>query len=208
MGGHESVIRVLVENGADISSGNIGQFACFAVEQNNLGLLKELVRYGGDVTILNNTGTTAIHMAICQEKVEILKFLIEGVDLDKPDQHGLTPRALADYQGNEEIKDLFRTKKEVTSKSVPKGVPCMKKYQSEPPRRSEPIPDYTTSMSFENGASSNSCSLRPRTNNFDHSLFGIMSAARKTNKGEHCYPLLSSLHISLLFSMDRGTQLS
>ncbi|WOH03750.1 hypothetical protein DCAR_0623150 [Daucus carota subsp. sativus] len=182
LGGHESVIRVLVENGADISSGNIGQFACFAVEQNNLGLLKELVRYGGDVTILNNTGTTAIHMAICQEKVEILKFLIEGVDLDKPDQHGLTPRALADYQGNEEIKDLFRTKKEVTSKSVPKGVPCMKKYQSEPPRRSEPIPDYTTSMSFENGASSNSCSLRPRTNNFDHSLFGIMSAARKTNK--------------------------
>lgn len=182
LGGHESVIRALVENGADISSGDVGQFACFAVEQKNLGWLKELVRYGGDLTVLNSTGTTALHTAICKENVEILKFLLEGVDIDKPDQHGLTPRALAAYQGNEEIKDLFKKKKEGTSKPALKSVRHLKNYLSEPPRHPPPVPDDTPSIGNENGVSSISYPLRRRTNHFDHSLFGIMSAARKPNK--------------------------
>lgn len=187
------MIRALVESGADISSGDVGQFACFAVEQNNLGLLKELVRYGGDVTLLNSTGTTALHTAICKENVEILKFLLEGVDIDKPDQHGWTPRVLASYQGNEEIKDLFLKKKEGTSKPDLKSVRYLKKYLSEPPRRPTPIPDDTPSVGYDNGTSSISCPLRRRTNYFDHSLFGIMSAARKPYKGQHCYPVNSSV---------------
>ncbi|KAK1394739.1 Potassium channel [Heracleum sosnowskyi] len=181
LGGHESVIRALVEHGADISSGDVGQFACFAVEQNNLGWLKELVKYGGDPTVLNSTGTTAVHTAICQETVEILKFLLEEVDIDKPDQHGLTPRALAAFQGNEEIKDLFQKKKEGTNIPVLKSVCHLKKYLSEPPQRPPSIPDNTP-IGYENGASSISYPLRRRTNYFDHSLFGIMSAARKANK--------------------------
>ncbi|XP_074329531.1 potassium channel AKT1-like isoform X2 [Apium graveolens] len=134
LGGHESVIRALVENGADISSGDVGQFACFAVEQNNLCLLKELVR------------------------------------------------ALASYEGNEEIKELVLKKKEGRSKHALKSVHYLKKYLSEPPRRPTPIPDDTPSVGYDNGASSISYPLRRRTNYFDHSLFGIMSAARKPNK--------------------------
>lgn len=189
------MIRALVENGADISSGDVGQFACFAVEQNNLGWLKELVRFGGDLTVLNSTGTTAVHTAICHENVKILEFLLEGVDIDKPDQHGLTPRALAAYQCNEEIKGLFRKKKEGTSKPALKSVRHLKKYLSEPPRRPPSIPDDTPSIGYENGASSISYPLRRRTNYFDHSLFGIMSAARKPNKGQHGYPLNSLVYI-------------
>ena len=48
-GGHESVTKLLVNNGAKIFLGDVGQFSCFAVEQNNVGLLKDIIRYGGDI---------------------------------------------------------------------------------------------------------------------------------------------------------------
>nr|POE92697.1 potassium channel akt1 [Quercus suber] len=44
LGGHEPVINLLLENGAKLHSGDIGQFACTAAEQNNLKLLKEIIR--------------------------------------------------------------------------------------------------------------------------------------------------------------------
>ena len=40
---HEQVVKVLADNGAVISSGDTGYFACIAAEQNNLDLLKEIV---------------------------------------------------------------------------------------------------------------------------------------------------------------------
>ena len=36
MGKHESVSKLLVDNGAMLSKGDVGQLACSAVEQNNL----------------------------------------------------------------------------------------------------------------------------------------------------------------------------
>lgn len=182
--GHESVVRTLIENRATLSSGDVGQFACFAVKQNKLDLLKKLVRYGGDVTLMKSTGTTALHVAISEGNTEIVKFLVEqGADIDKPDQHGLTPRALADHQGHEEIKFLFQTKKEVKNNPVVtlpemEGVPYLKNYQSEPTLPPYMVPDDTD----ENVALASGDSRRRRANNFGNSLFGIMSAARKPNK--------------------------
>ncbi|CAA0838345.1 Potassium channel AKT1 [Striga hermonthica] len=110
LGNHEPVIKILVDNGATLSSGDVGQLACFAAEQNNLELLKEISKHGGDVTLLNITGTTALHTAISEENLEIVKFLVEkGADIDMADVHGWTPRALADYQGHEAINAYFRT---------------------------------------------------------------------------------------------------
>ncbi|KAL6985307.1 hypothetical protein U1Q18_018683 [Sarracenia purpurea var. burkii] len=109
LGRHEAVIKLLVDNGAKISAGDVGQFACFDVEQNSLDLLKDIIRYSGDVTLLNSLGTTALHTAISEENTEIVKFLLEqGEYIDKPDVHGWTPRALANYQGHEEIKGSIK----------------------------------------------------------------------------------------------------
>jgi ankyrin repeat protein len=78
----------------------VGQFAYTAAEQNNLDLLKEIVKYGGDVTLPARCGTTAIHTAISEGNTEMVKFILDqGADVDKPDLHGWTPRALADHQG-------------------------------------------------------------------------------------------------------------
>lgn len=111
LGKHDAVIKVLRDNGATLSSGDIGHFACYAAEQNSVGLLQEIIKYEGDITQPDSHGTTSLHKAISQGNVEICKFLIDqGADPDAPDEDGWTPRALADHQGNGEIKALLETR--------------------------------------------------------------------------------------------------
>ncbi|XP_019189929.1 PREDICTED: potassium channel AKT1-like isoform X2 [Ipomoea nil] len=129
---HGAVITLLIDNGATLSSGDVAHFACSAVEQANLELLKDFVKYGGDPTLLNSLGTTALHMAVSEENVEIVKFLVEqGADVDKPDVHGWSPRALADYQANEEIKEVFTADLSKPPPQHPKGHYTLMKFQSE-----------------------------------------------------------------------------
>lgn len=186
LGGHEHVIKLLMENRADINSGDVGNFACTAAEQNNLELLKEIVRYGGDVTRQRNNGSTALHVAVCEDNVEIVRFLLDQrADVDKPDVHGWTPRDLADQQGHEEIKCIFQSCKETKAQSIisvaerpQQEVHYLGRFTSEPAIR--PI---THEVSFEgvDGSGSQNHSRR-RTNNFHNSLFGIMSAAHNVEK--------------------------
>ena len=65
-GGHDSVMKLLIDNGADISSGDVGSLACISVAQNNLELLKDIVQCGGDVTRSASNGSTALHAAVCE----------------------------------------------------------------------------------------------------------------------------------------------
>ncbi|KAH0656053.1 hypothetical protein KY285_030935 [Solanum tuberosum] len=155
VGKHEAAIKLLVDNGATMSSGDVAQFACFAVEQGRLDLLKEIINYRGDVTLLNSLGTTAMHTTISEENVEIVKFLMEqATDVDKPDVHGWTPRALAEYQDYKEIKELFNlmqpTSKEtnVCPPEAP-GAPFLTKYQSDPTIHFS-TPGETTSPKIDN----------------------------------------------------------
>ncbi|XP_048133275.1 potassium channel AKT1-like isoform X1 [Rhodamnia argentea] len=160
-GGNEPVVKLLAENGANLVSGDVGQFSCTAAEQNNVDLLKEIVRYGGDVTLPKSNGTTALHVAVSEDNIEIVKFLLDrGADIDKPDIHGWTPRDLADQQGHEEIGILFQSLKET------KTPPAISSEPNLPPPSQEGNVDAAFGQS------------RPRrTINFHNSLFGIMSAA-------------------------------
>ncbi|KAL6578535.1 hypothetical protein OROMI_008751 [Orobanche minor] len=194
LGKHEPVIQVLADNGATLSSGDLGEFACYAAEM-NIDLLKEIIRFGGDVTLLNSEGTTALHKAISEENIEIVKFLVEqgGADIDKKDVHGWTPRALADYQGHEEINAFFGTKQGSQSEkrstdqmkctSLPPGFRdpfYLKKYSSEPsiiPRmKSEDKTANGREMEFEA-----SRRLRRRADYLNNSLAGILTTGRKQN---------------------------
>lgn len=191
LGKHKSVVKVLAENGATISSGDVGRFACTAIEQNNLDFLSDIVHYGGDVTQLTSNGTTALHTAISEGNVEIVKFLVDqGADIDRPDIHGWTARGLADHQGHEDILIMLQTKQETNKPPVfsnPKQQQMpgkhIVKYSSDssiPPYAPEivpPVPDIKWSNSHR----------RRRPNTFHNSLFGIMSAA---NTGEHASEFL------------------
>ncbi|KAG9158099.1 hypothetical protein Leryth_000265 [Lithospermum erythrorhizon] len=93
LGKHDGVIKTLVDNGASLSTGNTGQFACYAVEHGNLDLLQEIVKFGGNVTQMTCSGTTALHAAISEGNVDIVKFLVDrGAGIDNPDVHGWTQK--------------------------------------------------------------------------------------------------------------------
>ncbi|KAJ0029928.1 hypothetical protein Pint_13074 [Pistacia integerrima] len=197
LGGHEHVIKLLVDNGANLYYGDMGHFACTAAEQNNLELLKEIVRHGGDVTQPRNNGSTALHVAVCEDNIEIVRFLLDqGADIDKPDVHSWTPKDLAEQQGHEEIKLIFQSFKEETKTqpivSVPEqshGVRYLGRFTSEPA-----ISAFTQEGSLQSTDGSWSQSRpRRRTNNFHNSLFGIMSAAQTVEKDS-------------LFSVDHSKQ--
>jgi hypothetical protein len=184
LGGHESLTKLLIENGASIHHGEVGHFACTAAELNNLNLLEEIVQYGGDVTIPRDNGTTALHVAVSEDNTELVRFLLDqGADIDKPDGHGWTPRNLADQQGHEEIKLIFQTRKEAKKQvAIPgkqaHGTRFLERFTSEPAIR--PV-SQKGSFPATDGSLSQTRPRR-RINNFHNSLFGTMSAAHKGEK--------------------------
>lgn len=195
-GGHEAVVKLLRERGANISAGNVGQYACIAAEQNNLDLLKKIVRYGGDVTLPATTatglpeseralskfsGSTALHTAVNEGNTTIVEYLLgQGAHIDKLDKDGWTPRGLAEQQGHEHISSLFLAKvgpKSQTVFQVPEEqrnkVHFLGRFTSEPNLY------YTTQHLnlSEDGSVRLRMRLRRKAYNFRNSIFGIMSAA-------------------------------
>ncbi|KAK8515503.1 hypothetical protein V6N13_139519 [Hibiscus sabdariffa] len=180
LAGHNQIAKLLKENGASINGGDVGHYACTAAEQNNLNLLKEIVRYGGDVTRPRQNGYTALHVAVCEGNIEIVKYLMDqDADIDKPDVHGWTPRDLAEQQGHEEIKSMFESRKETINQSI---IPIPEKAETRYLGRftSEPV-IYPPAPDATDGSWSQSRQRR-RTSNYHNSLFGIMSAANNVEK--------------------------
>ncbi|KAM3216182.1 potassium channel AKT1 isoform X1 [Capsicum annuum] len=183
MGKREPVIQLLIDNGAKLSAGDVGHFACVAVEQNNLNLLKDIVRYGGDVTLPKMNGSSALHVAVCEGNIEIVKYLLDrGANIDQPDEHNWTPRDLAEQQGHEDIKELFESTSVMRTRSVDpipeeRGVRFLGRFKSEP--AIFPASHGVSFLGLE--GSSGRSRPRRRTNNFHNSLFGIMSA-KQTNE--------------------------
>ncbi|KAI3443645.1 hypothetical protein Pfo_000310 [Paulownia fortunei] len=169
-GSHKPVIKLLSDNGAILTTGDVGLFSCSAAEQNNLDLLKEI-----------NNGCTALHIAVCEGNIEIIKFLLDqGANIDTADESGWTARDLAEQQGHEDIKELFESYKGAKIDStvmIPEerhGVRFLGRFKSEPTilpvnqDGSFPAPDGSWGRPRP----------RRRTNSFYNSLFGIMSAAQ------------------------------
>lgn len=178
--GHTAVKNLLMDNGSKLDSGDVGHYACTAVEQNSLDLLKEIVKCGGDVTQPKSNGTTALHTAVCEENTDIVKFLLaQGADPDRADMHGWTPRSLADQQGHADIKDLFhynnklaKTHSAISVLEEPKGnTNFLGKFKSEPVK----LPtEQDGPSSILDGARSQTLGRR-KSSNFSNSIFGIIS---------------------------------
>ncbi|CAM8914666.1 unnamed protein product [Rhodiola kirilowii] len=186
LNGHNAITKLLMDNGATLKSGDVGKYSCQAVEQKDLNLLKEIVRCDGDVTQPKSNGTTALHVAVCEESIDIVKYLLaQGADVDRPDMHGWTPRCLADQQGHDDIKALFQSNKLAKSQSIisvyeepSNNRNFLGKFNSEPVM----LPtEQDGPSSFLDGSWSQTRPRR-RNNNFSNSIFGIISAAHSVDR--------------------------
>lgn len=155
LGGHTTITKLLSDNGANLSTGDVGLFSCTAAEQNNLDLLKEIAAHGGDVNQPKmNSKQTALHVAVCEGNVEIVKFLLnQGANIDVEDESGWTARKLAEQQGHESITEFLLNA------------------------------DSIVAVTNEDARCTGVCfvprsSRRRRACNYDNSLFGIMPGAR------------------------------
>ncbi|KAL0921188.1 hypothetical protein M5K25_008239 [Dendrobium thyrsiflorum] len=221
LGKHEPVIRLLIDNGADLSYGDMAQYACTAAEQNSIELLKDIVNYGGDVTLPRSDGSTALHLAVCEGNFEMVKFLLEqGADVDKQDIHGWSPCGLAEQQGHQEIISLFLTNKACQDESsggdqkkddspstdlkTSTAIQTLGRFRSETSTairslgrfRSEPVMVQGSQEGIPPTGEGASKRGQQKLNlkNFSNSLFGIMSAAQADKSSS---PLLSSRSTTL-----------
>ncbi|XP_021758137.1 potassium channel AKT1-like isoform X2 [Chenopodium quinoa] len=177
VGRQEALIKLLVDQGATLASGDTAQYAYYAVEQDNFELLKDVVRYGGDVTLPLSNGCTALHAAVHNGNSTMVKFLLKhGADMDRQDIQGTTPRDLANDAKNEDIKAVVCSKEESSVQSNVKGSekeasPTLKKINSTD--LSMDVTPRTREVTWADKQP------RRRVNSFRNSLFGFMSAASR-----------------------------
>jgi len=81
-----------------------------AVESNNLKMVKELIKAGANLDILDNIGNTALILASYRNNIEIAKELIKaGANVNSQDKYGSTALIYASYKNNIEItKELIK----------------------------------------------------------------------------------------------------
>lgn len=190
---HQSVVQLLVEAGADLSSGDAYFYARVAIEEDDVKLLEEIVRYGGDVTATCcSDSATPLHRAVLDGSVQMVKFLLEhGADADREDGNGWTPRAMADRDGHGDIQLLFASQQKA-SNPRPQQRSSMEqhrvaasslipRFKSAPATR---IPhrdsvEWSSPSSSKRGrpSSSPSRSTPQRMATFRNSLFGVISSS-------------------------------
>ncbi|KAD6795064.1 hypothetical protein E3N88_05960 [Mikania micrantha] len=176
--GNINCVLLLLDHGADPNS---------RAEQNKLDTLKQIINHGGDITTPKTNGSTALHVAVCEGSIEMVKFLLtQGADIDKTDDHGWTPRDLADQQGHHDIRKLFlsvkSTDKDYTGLTKTASLLPFQRAESRHVQfigRFKSDPSLIRPVYHRDEGHLNQPRQRRRVNNFHNSLFGIMSNSEK-----------------------------
>jgi len=107
--GHQHMINSLTDHGATLQKGNVGKYACQAVEENNVQLLEAIQTHGGDVKVQDSeTGITALHFAVYKNCVESVHNLLRlGASIHQRDKNGFTAYDIANRHKLAEIQEIF-----------------------------------------------------------------------------------------------------
>ncbi|MCO5596823.1 hypothetical protein L7F22_050893 [Adiantum nelumboides] len=107
-GRHKYVAECLWTTGARLAFGKEGDFMCRAAEAGGLDVLEDLLKYHIDINSQNADGSTALHVAVVVQNLEVARFLLEqGASSEIQDARGLTPCDLAEQQKQEDFLELF-----------------------------------------------------------------------------------------------------
>ncbi|EFX06671.1 ankyrin repeat-containing protein [Grosmannia clavigera kw1407] len=106
--GHEEVVRILLDHGADIHTMNGRHAQIMAARGGHVGVLRLLLESGADVNARDPSGKTASHIASLRGYEKVLRLLINnGADLFAEDHGGRTSLYLASSRGHKEIARML-----------------------------------------------------------------------------------------------------
>lgn len=120
--GNEAIIKLLLENGADIEAKddyNCTPLLLAVVKKGNTDIIKLLLENGADIEAKDNNGRTPLLWAVIKRRNEdTIKLLLgNGADVTTKDNDGWTPLSWAVREGNEDIiKLLLKNGADVTIK--------------------------------------------------------------------------------------------
>ena len=114
--GSSEIVKNLLDYGFTVNPGdaNNGKFLHTAVEKGYLTIVEQLLRYGADVNVLDNSmyrnAWTPLHVAVRNKQEEIAKMLLScGADVNARDGTGSTPLCYAVERNCREIvEDLLQ----------------------------------------------------------------------------------------------------
>ncbi|MCJ1284853.1 hypothetical protein MMC26_004190 [Xylographa opegraphella] len=120
--GHSTVVKQLLEAGADIESKDQrGQTSLhYAVGNGHLAVVKQLLEAGADIESKGQRGQTSLHYAVGNGHLAVIKQLLEaGAKVESKDKEGQTSLHYAAENGHlAVVKQLLEAGAEIDSKDI------------------------------------------------------------------------------------------
>lgn len=110
--GHEEIVRLLIQKGADVNVPANNGFNVYpihsAVSAKNYKISKVLIDAGADVNVKQRAGFTPLHAAAQQGDIELIVLLLEyDADVNAVMDDGKLPADLAKEKGFTEIAEIL-----------------------------------------------------------------------------------------------------
>jgi ammonium transporter Rh len=127
--GQRSVVQVLKEKGATLGSENRSMTELITAASNNdMDTISSLVQAGVDINKGDYDGRTALHLAVCEGHLDMVKFLLDhGANPNLQDRWGSTPLADAMRRstrtGSDDMVDLLSSHGAIAHLEAAENVP-------------------------------------------------------------------------------------
>ncbi|MCH94361.1 potassium channel AKT1-like, partial [Trifolium medium] len=105
LGGHANAVQVLETNGGTLEGCPVGHYACIAASLDNMDALQALGHRDNQfLSVPNDHGRTALHVAMVRDNFPMVQYLVEsGVPMDEDDNYGDSAYVLATRHGGDQI---------------------------------------------------------------------------------------------------------